>query len=106
MTDRKRFEAWCCKNLRKCNLLKIGGSNGEYISPTMQARWEIWKAASQEMRRVASAFKTGEAVSAKAAIDTLDRMGFTWEGGVYWKPPVGLIPSYLIQQLNAEHNPS
>lgn len=61
----------------------------------MQARWELWKAASQEMRKIISAFKKDELLSATAAIDTLDRMGYTWNGGVYWRPPIGLIPGYL-----------
>jgi hypothetical protein len=34
---------------------------------------------------------------AEAACATLSRQGFTWEGGAYWKPPLGKPPAYVHQ---------
>lgn len=32
---------------------------------------------------------------AAAAVATLNHLGYTWQGGKQWKPPVGLPPSYI-----------
>lgn len=31
----------------------------------------------------------------QAALDTLENLGFTWEGGQMWRPPLGKAPYYL-----------
>jgi hypothetical protein len=41
----------------------------------------------------------------QSAIKTLEKLGYTWQGGELWKPPLGANPSPLltkIDQLQAE----
>lgn len=39
----------------------------------------------------------------KAAIATLEHLGYTWHGGEMWKPPLGPVPDFsLIDRLHAE----
>jgi hypothetical protein len=34
-------------------------------------------------------------LAAIAACSTLERLGYTWSGGVEWKPPLGKPPAYI-----------
>ncbi len=35
-----------------------------------------------------------------AAVQTLESLGYTWEGGVHWKPPLGKAPAVFAPGLD------
>jgi NTP pyrophosphatase (non-canonical NTP hydrolase) len=43
--------------------------------------------------------RTEEAQRRRAAVDTLTRLGYSWHGGVLWRPPLGDAPDYIKPSL-------
>lgn len=47
----------------------------------------------------------GEAIvapgsQADAAVRTLNQMGYTWNGGTMWRPPLGAVPKFMLATLD------
>ena len=36
------------------------------------------------------------------AVDTLEKMGYSWNGGELWKPPIGKVPYYIRNNKNTK----